>query len=270
MNFSGKWVLVSGASSGLGQAMARNLAYRYSANIIAIARRKIQLQELKSEIESRSSTKVHIIDADLSQMSEVDRVLREALNDRELYAAILNAGVTHFGEHSELSWGQFENMLNLNISSIVRMTQPLIEHLSSRPQENNPGGLMIVSSMGGLIPVPYQAAYSGTKAFLVNFACALSEEIREKKISITVYAPGGIRTEMTHLAQFKPLDRWLMPVERAAHEAIESFRRREQVYVPGRGHRLGAWLAALLPRSFVLARVGSTYRNALKQSKSSS
>lgn len=267
MNFSGKWVLVSGASSGLGQAMARKLALEHQANIIAVARRKTQLEELKFELESQSSVQVHIIDADLSRMEEVDRVLQEALSEREVYAAILNAGVTHFGAHSELNWDQFQKMLDLNVNSIVRITQPLVDYLAKKSNPKDRGGLMFVSSMGGLIPVPYQAAYSGTKAFLVNFGCALSEEIRDQKISVTVYAPGGIQTEMTQTAQFKPLERWLMPVEAAAEEALEAFRSRKPVHVPGIGNRVGAFFAGILPRHWILSWVGGIYRGALEQEK---
>lgn len=264
MNFSEKWVLISGASSGLGQEMARRLALQHRANIIAVARRKPQLEALKSELESQASVQVHIIDADLSRMDEVDRVLQEALNGREIYAAILNAGITHFGEHSDLNWDQFEKMLSLNVSSIVRMTQPLIDHLA---KQSDPGGFMFVSSMSGLIPVPYQAAYSGTKAFLVNFGCALSEEIRNLNISVTVYAPGGIQTEMTQTSHFKPLERWLMPVAGAAEEALEAFRSRKPVHVPGIGNRVGAFFAGILPRRWILSWVGGVYRGALNQEK---
>jgi len=264
MNFTGKWVLVSGASSGLGHTLARQLAQKYRANIIAVARRKSHLEELKTELEPQFGVEVQPIGADLSNMNECDRVIQEATQGRELYAAILNAGVTHFGEHLDLEWDQFEKMLQLNVSSVVRMTRPLIDHFC---KGNLQGGIMIVSSMAGIIPVPYQAAYSGTKAFLLNFGSALSEELQDRNVSITVYAPGGIQTEMTNTKSFQPLNRWLMPVEVAAKEAIEAFRRRKHIHIPGTGNQVGAFFAGLLPKKFLISKVGSTYRNALKQSK---
>jgi short-subunit dehydrogenase len=264
MKFAGKWVLVSGASSGLGDAIARNLALKHQANIIAVARRRNQLEKLKAELESQTSVKVEVIAADLCDLQKADRVIQEALQGRELYAAILNAGVTHFGEHSQLGWDQFEKMLQLNVSSVVRMAQPLVDHFM---QNQLHGGMMIVSSMAGMVPIPYQAAYSGTKAFLLNFGTALAEELREKGVSISVFAPGGIQTEMTSTASFQKLSRWLMPVDQVAQEAIEGFRLRKKVYVPGAGNRLGAYLAGLLPKELVVSKLGATYRGALKKTK---
>lgn len=266
MDFTGKWVLVSGASSGLGEMLARKLALHHKANLIVVARRKAQLEKLKEELESQAKIQVQAICADLSLMEEADRVVREATAEKALYAAILNAGVTHFGDHAELDWGQFEKMLQLNVSSVVRMTQPLLNHFRHGQLG---GGLMFVSSMAGLIPIPYQAAYSGTKAFLMNFGCALAEELRGQPVSLTVYAPGGIQTEMTNNESFAPLSRWLMPVDQAAREGLEAFQKRRQLHVPGVGNRVGSYLAGLVPREFLISRVGATYRNALKKANTS-
>jgi short-subunit dehydrogenase len=264
MNFAGKWVLVSGASSGLGEAIARELALKHQANLIIVARRRPQLETLKAQLEAQARVQVEVIAADLCDFHEADRVIRETLQGRTLYAAILNAGVTHFGEHSQLEWDQFEKMLRLNVSSVVRMAQPLIDHLSSNGLH---GGMMIVSSMAGMIPIPYQAAYSGTKAFLLNFGSALAEEVSEKGVSVSTFAPGGIQTEMTSTESFQKLSRWLMPVEQVAREAIQGFRLRKKVYVPGTGNRVGAYLAGLLPRDLLVSRIGATYRGALKKTK---
>jgi short-subunit dehydrogenase len=264
MEFKGRWVLVTGASSGLGWEMTKVLAKEHGANVIPVARRLSRLEELKREVESSTSSKIHPIAADLSRLSDVDRLLQEALSVAPLYGAILNAGISHFGDYHELSWEDFETMLATNVTSVVRLTTKLVPYLEQRGEK---GGLMIVSSMAGLTPVPYQTAYSATKAFLVNFGCGLYHETRPRGVSVTTFVPGGIKTEMTSGDRFEALGGWLMPPDRCAREAVECFERRRYLHAPGVFMRAGTSLMGLLPRHFLTSRVAATYKKALDVSR---
>lgn len=257
-----RWLLVTGASSGLGRDMATILAVEHGANLIIVARREDRLEALKQDLERRSSAKVVTVRADLSTLEDTDAMVARAA-EYPLYGAILNAGVTHFGPHGDLGWDQFSAMLNTNVASIVRATTPLLSQL-----EQQDGGLMLVSSMAGILPVPYQTAYSATKAFLVHFGCGLSHEYKGRKVSITTYAPGGIVSEMTEGESFNPLRRWLMPSEQAAREGVSALRRRKYLHVPGLGNRVGSAFMGMLPRQFVTEIVANQYREALKKTKS--
>jgi len=264
MDFRGKWVLVTGASSGLGRSMASILAREHGANIIPVARRKERLDELKRELETEAKVEVAPFVADLSKVEQVDAALAHATAGRKVYAAVLNAGVTHFGGYHELPWRDFEAMLQTNVTGIVRMTTALLPHL----EENAPGGgIMLVSSMAGITPLPYQAAYSGTKAFIISFGCAMSHELHDKDLSITIYAPGGVATEMTAGEKFNALRRWLMPVDAAARDGVDAFRRRKYVHVPGVTNKLGAVLWRVLPQRMVTSQVAASYRRALELAK---
>jgi short-subunit dehydrogenase len=201
MDFRGRWVLVTGASSGLGREMARQLAQKHGAHLIIVARRKPRLDELKAELETHG-VQVLSIEADLSKLSDVERVVDEATRGRELYAAILNAGITHFGPHEQLEWSEFQRMLDTNVTGVTRMTGLIIPKLEALAQG---GGLMIVASMAGITPVPYQTHYSATKAFLVHLGCGLWHELQGHPLSITTFAPGGVVTEMTGAQGFQTL-----------------------------------------------------------------
>jgi short-subunit dehydrogenase len=261
MDYRGRWVLVTGASSGLGRELARYLARQHGANLMIVARRADRLEELKRQTELDAKVNVVSITADLSDLDDVERLIHQIKAGPQLYAAILNAGVTHFGAHHELEWGAFQRMLNTNVTSAVRLTTELVPYIE---QGAPGGGLLFVSSMAGIFPVPYQTAYSGTKAFMVHYACGLWHELQGRNVSITTYAPGGIVTEMTGGERFVPLRRYLMPVAAAAMEGIEAFRRREYLHVPGLSNRWGANLARLLPRRLVTGWVAGTYRRALE------
>jgi short-subunit dehydrogenase len=262
MNFHGRRILVTGASSGLGREMARQLATQHKADLILVARRLDCLNELKAELENSAGIRCQIIAADLSQPHDVERVFAEATAQGEVYGVILNAGITHFGKHLSLSWEGFQTMLATNVSSVVQLTNLFVPYLLER---NHDGGVMYVSSMAGLLPVPYQAAYAGTKAFVTNFAQSLQQELRADPVSLTVFSPGGIDTVMTQNSKLKFFENTalLQDVESCAHEALQAMKSRKAIYVPGQLNRAQLFLTRFAPRSLVGFITQSTYKKAL-------
>jgi short-subunit dehydrogenase len=263
LDFSNKWILVTGASSGLGREMAQQLAYKHKANLIITARREDRLTQLKAELEQHAGIKVKVVVADLSSNEDADKLIKACVEGEQLYAAILNAGVTYFGPHTELSFAEYDKLLQTNVNAVVRMISQLVIYFEKSGSE---GGIMAVTSMAALFPVPYQAVYSGTKAFITNFMTALSYEIKNPDLSLTVYAPGGIATEMTEGEKFIDLKKWLMPVKQAAAEGIYALERRKDIYLPGLLNRIGSKFLKLLPKKFVIGQMGKTYRQSLTKS----
>lgn len=259
MDFRGKWVLVTGASAGLGRELARQLATEHGANLVISARRAQKLEELKAELEPNGA-QVVCVSGDMSKHADVDRVIQEATAGRHLYGAILNAGATHFGHHHHLAWDEFLSLLQLNVTSNVRMATELVAHMK---QHRLGGGIMLVSSMSGVMPVPYQSAYSGTKAFLNSFGMALAHELEGHPLSLTVFAPGGIQTEMTSGERFSTLRGWLAPVDVTARAGIRAMKRRELLAMPGFLNKLGDFAFRFVPRSFAMGQLANTYRKAL-------
>ncbi len=262
LQFSGKWVLITGASSGLGLEMAKQLATIHGAHIIAVARRAEKLQELKSLIESTTSSKVKTITANLSNLDDIDRVVANAIEEDNLYAAILNAGVTYFGKHLDLDWKECEQLIQTNVQGMVRMTTGLTAYFEEKQRE---AGILIVSSMAAVLPTPYQAIYSGTKGFMLNFITALSHEVTNRNLSYTVYLPGGMATEMTNNEKFSPLKNWMMPVSVAAKIGINALRKRKRTCVPGATNRLGAYVSGIIPKHLIIGGMAKTYAKALKE-----
>lgn len=250
MQFTHKWVLVTGASSGLGLEMATQLAEQHQANLILVARREAQLLALKQRLEQSFGIQCHVIAADLSLANDVERVYQQAIQLADIYGVILNAGVTHFGEHHELAWPDFEKMLALNVTSVVRLLTLFSQYLKDK---NQGGGMMVISSMAGLLPVPYQAAYAGTKAFVTNFAQSLALEQHQQNLSLTVFSPGGIDTEMTSNSRLKyfqntPL---LQSVESCASEGIAAMQARKNLAVSGLLNRQQLFVSRFLPRQLI-------------------
>ena len=262
MELQDQWVWITGASSGLGRAMAERLARQNRAKLIITARRAAQLEELRDSL--GSTTEVVALPGDLGNPEEVDR-LASTVRTYPLRAAVLNAAVTYFGPHRELTRERLDSLLQVNLLGTMRLANHLVAQLS---QGQEPTRLLIVSSMAGLTPVPYQAAYSGTKAFLIAFGTALSHELRDTNLSVGLFAPGGIATEMTSGDNFKPLSRWLAPVDEVAEEGVRALSSKATLVVPGFLNRLGLLLMRFLPRDLAVKQLASTYKNALRESES--
>lgn len=265
MNFTGRWILVTGASSGLGLEMATQLATRHHANLILTARREPQLRALAAKLETTAGIRCAIIVADMAKPDDVDRVFREAAAVGEVYGVILNAGVTRFGRHLDMPWTEFQQLLATNVSSVVRLTSLFAPYLI---EQGSGGGIMNVSSMAGLLPVPYQAAYAGSKAFVTNFTQSLQQELHDAPISLTVFSPGGIDTEMTQNSALRHFENTplLQTPEACAAAGINALRTRKALAVPGLLNRQQLLLTRFVPRSLVSFITRRTYEAALDKS----
>jgi hypothetical protein len=257
MNLKGQWVWVTGASSGLGLELCKQLA-KLGAHLLITARRADRLEALAVELRA-SGVEVKVVPADMSRSEDVERALGVA-KSTPLAAVVLNAGVTHFGHHHELEWEAFESMLRTNVISTTRVTSELVRHFQATGANAR---IMLVTSLSGLMPVPFQSAYSGTKAFLTAFGTALAHELKGSPISVTVFAPGGIVTEMTSGDRFESLRGWLAPVDSVAREAIAALKSRQPLVVQGFMNRLGFFFFRFLPRNVVMGGLSRTYRKAL-------
>lgn len=260
MNFRGRWVLVTGASSGLGLEMARLLAREHGANIIAVARREDRLTALKAELESRHGVQVLPLAADLSRGEDVQRLYARAVDGRDVYGVVLNAGVTFYGHVLEESHETFEAMLATNVSSLVQLSKRFATYLAQRGEG---GGIMLVASVAGFAPLPYQTTYAATKSFVISYGHGLGYEVRKQGVSVTVFAPGGISTEMMTVSglsrKFKAGDVGMMTPERCAKLAVDAFARRKQLSVPGLLNRVLATAMKLLPHGLLVPRIADLY-----------
>lgn len=255
-----KWVLVTGASSGLGYELAYQLAVKHHAHLIIVARREKNLLALKSKIQSTSNTEVDCVTADLMIEEDRMKVVNYCLEKTGFYGVILNAGMTYFGEHLDMHEDNFQKIIDLNIISTVKMTNQFVKHFE---KTNDEGKLMVVSSLAAFYPTPYQAVYSGSKAFVSNFINALSHEVKNPNLSLTVFSPGGIKTEMTDNAKFKKLDKWLMPADKVAKAGIDAFLSGKYNHIPGLSNQLSQVLSKFIPKKLLSSILAKQYKDSL-------
>jgi short-subunit dehydrogenase len=264
LSLTGKYTLVTGASSGLGLEMARIIARDHKGHLVLAARRKDRLEALADELRAAHGVDVVCVQADMTSREDVLRTCALATAGRAIHAAILNAGVSYFGPGLDLGFDDFEKMLATNVTSVVYLTQHFLKH---QIEVGEGGGAMIVSSVAGTVPTTYQAAYCGTKAFLNNFGLALGEEVAEHGVSLTVFVPGGIATEMGEKSgtgrKFKKGDVGMMDADVCARKAIDGFVARRRFVIPGALNVMNDLLLRFTPRTMASATTKRIYRAAL-------
>ena len=243
--------------------MAYRAAQEHGADIVAVARRRDRLEALKHDIESRCNVKVTPIVTDLARVGAAQHAFDIAVADGPIHAAILNAGVTAYGRALEHSKPSIDAILQTNVCALVLLAQAFGKHMVA----NGDGGLMLVSSIAGFAPMPYQAVYGASKAFVTSYGLALRHELRGSGTSVTVFAPGGIATEMLDLSglsrKFKPGDVGIMSADQCARLALQALIKRKGLSVPGLDYKLASLVMRLGPQPLVMRLIDRIYRSGL-------
>lgn len=254
---SGQTIIITGATSGLGREMALSLATQHQVHVIATGRRKERLESLAASAE-KSGGKISIYSLDVTD-TEAVKVWCESLENQKIDGVILNAGVTFCDLFENGSFKEDTRLVETNITAILQMTRGLLKPLSENP---NGARLMLVASLGGLLPLPYQAVYAGTKAFVVNYGLSLREELKPKDIDVSIFAPDGFNTEMTDLDAMAGLKSSFKSVEVMSDAAITGFIKRRGLFLPDTSSKFIGLFAKVLPRSFLAGRIKGIYKKA--------
>ncbi|MGZ3144422.1 SDR family NAD(P)-dependent oxidoreductase [Lentzea chajnantorensis] len=250
--YRGVTALVTGASKGLGRALTLDLARR-GARPVLLARSESGLRELAAEIGG-----AEVITADLATPDGPRRVLAE-LRARDLTVDLLvnNAGAGSAGPFLDRPLEPQLLSLHLNVAGLVELTHAIGRDLVAR----GTGGIVNVSSTAGFQPLPYQATYAGTKAFVLSFTEALAEELRGTGVHVMAAHPGAIATGFFDGTTASINPRFADSPESVARRLLDDYARRRTASYPGRGlTRAITWVPRLLPRAAVAKAAGAMNR----------
>jgi uncharacterized protein len=255
--------LVTGASSGIGREIARQLAAR-GTHIVAVARDEDRLAALAREVaEARDDVEVEVLPADLAdpdQLAAVEaRLAADAADARPVDLLVNNAGFGTYGSFAELDRDGEEREIRVNVVAVVRLTHAALAPMLARGH----GAILNVSSVAGLQATPGNATYGASKAFVASFSEAVHGELAGTGVTLTAVLPGYTRTEFQQRAGYKGRDipgfAW-QSVEDCAAEALAATRAGKAWVVTGRLNRVMVAAADVTPRGLkrrVAARVSS-------------
>jgi short-subunit dehydrogenase len=244
----GEWktALVTGASSGIGRAMARQLAAE-GVDVVAVARDRGRLEALAEE-QNETRGSIEVLVADLADPEELGRVEeRLADPDRPVDLLVNNAGFGTYGRFSELPIEEEEREIRVNVVAVVRLSHVALRAMRPRGR----GAIVNVSSVAGLQPTPGNATYGATKAFVASFSEALSEETRGTDVTVTAVLPGFTRTEFQKRAGIEgrsiPGIAW-QSADACAAQSLRAARSGKPFFVPGTLNRVVAAAIGPTPR----------------------
>jgi len=244
---TGKTALITGASSGLGVDFATILAER-GCDLVLVARREDRLRTLAEDLTRKHGVQAHAIGMSLSQLGAA-QVLYDRVRALNLTVDVLinNAGFGVYGPFTEIPWEREEEMLRLDIVTLVHLTKLFVRDMVAR----NFGYVLQVSSIGAYQPSPTYATYSAAKAFVLSFGEALNYELRSTNVKVSVLSPGVTETEFLAVAgQRKSLFQRLsmMQSRPVAEIGIEAMLRGKPSKVAGAMNTLTAWSLRFVPR----------------------
>lgn len=254
--FEGATTLVTGASSGIGKALAHSLAGR-GANLILTARSEDNLNRLADELREKHRSKVCVIPLDLTA-PEAPQQLFDKIKANELSVDLLinNAGFGKWAHFQNESLETYERMLSLNINALVKLTYLCFPEMLKRKR----GGVINVSSTAAFQPIPYQAVYAASKAFVLSFTEALAGECREDGIRFMALCPGNTETNFMTTANANSEGMPFTTPEVVAENGLKAFEKGRNCYVEGRANYLNSLLPRILPRDAVIRIVASMFK----------
>jgi len=260
LNFKDRWVLLTGASSGLGRELALSLAKNENANLIISSRRKDKLDILKKEIENECKTRVEVFKTDLNHLNEIDDLFEKSIKIGPIFAIINNAGVTSYGKTDKHLLRTYEQIIDVNFKAVMKLSLMFLAYF----QEKGEGGILNISSQGAYFPIPYQNVYGALKSALQNFTEALREENKKTGIFICSVALGGMSTEMftgSGLDQIvKAENVFMMNPRIAAKKVIRFFKKGRGAVSPGFLNKLIHFFVRILPRKVIIKIANYIYK----------
>ena len=249
--------LITGASSGIGAAFARKFA-ALGRNVFLVARSEDKLITLCNELGRVSGVRAQYFALDLTEPDAPARLFEETQKrELEIDMLINNAGFGSMGYFDKLDPEREVEMIDLNVRALVDLTHRFLIPMRKR----NQGTIINVASTAGFQSVPFMTTYAATKAFVLSFSEALSEENRPFGVRVMALCPGVTETNFFEAAQMgRPPMRGVQTAEEVVDTALRGLRRRKGVIVSGWLNRVMVVAERFVPRAVVLRITGKALR----------
>jgi short-subunit dehydrogenase len=249
----GKWALVTGASSGIGWALAEQLAAQ-GVHLVLTARRADRLARLADDLTARYKVQAQVFAADLARPQTPGEIFGFAVQKRlPIELLINNAGFGAFGEFRKIEAQRLLDMVQVNVASVVHLTHLFLPSMVERRS----GYILIVASTAAFQPVPYLGTYAATKGFDLLFAEGLAEEVRRYGVRVCALCPGSTVSEFFEVAgEPAHLGGPREPNEKVARVGLQALAKGKPRVISGTRNWLGVEAQRLVPRRLV-ARIAA-------------
>ena len=248
-----KWALVTGASAGIGVALAEELAAG-GTHLLLTARRLDRLENLAGDLRKKFGIQAQVFAADLAKR-EAPETIFEYTKEKGLRIDLLinNAGFGQYGELHKVENQRLVDMVEVNCTAVVHLTRLFLPDMVAR----RGGDILIVASTAAFQAVPYISTYAASKAFDLYFAEGLAEEMKPHGIRVCALCPGSTESEFHAVAgQEKFTAKHQEPAEKVARTGLQALAAGKSYVISGLGNYLGAHAQRVVPRR-VVARIAA-------------
>lgn len=255
--WKGKWALVTGASAGIGKALAEELAAG-GANLVLTARREDRLQSIARELSAKHMTRTEIFVADLAQPAAPDAIF-QLTQQRGLTIDLLvnNAGFGQYGELHSTETDRLLQMIQVNCTAVLHLTRLFVPSMVARGS----GDVLIVASTAAFQAVPYVTTYAATKVFDLFLAEGLAEELQPYGIRVCALCPGTTASEFHEIAGHPSHSKGReQTAETVARNGLKALAAGKSYVISGLANYLGAHGERLVPRRFVTRVAARMFR----------
>jgi uncharacterized protein len=258
MNYwQGEWALITGASAGIGTALARELAAG-GTNLVLTARRRDRLAGLAAELSAKHDIRTLVCVADLAQPLGPQQIF-SFTEEKNIAIDLLvnNAGFGAYGDFHKARLDRLIEMTQVNVTAVVHMTHLFLPGMIARGN----GDILIVASTAAFQAVPYISTYAATKAFDLHFAEGLAEEVRQYGVRVCALCPGSTATEFLQVAgQRNHTRRAPETAEKVAHVGLAALAAGKTSVISGFTNWLGAEAVRMVPRRMVAQITAGMFR----------
>jgi short-subunit dehydrogenase len=255
--WQGKWALVTGASAGIGVALATQLAAG-GTHLVLTARRRDRLETLSSKLRASHNIQTEVFVADLAQPDTPERIY--AFTKQKGVAIDLlinNAGFGQYGEFTQVDTSRLLDMVQVNCSAVVHLARLFLPDMIARRR----GDILILASTASFQAVPYISTYAATKAFDLYFAEGLAEEMKPHGIRVCALCPGSTESEFHALAgQEQFTSKNPESAEKVARTGLRALAAGKSYVISGLGNYLGAHSQRIVPRRLVTKVAANMFR----------
>ena len=255
-NWSGKWALITGASAGIGVALAEELASG-GTNLVLTARRKDRLAELARRLSTTHKISTEVFPANLVDSNAPEEIFAFTKEKGiEIELLINNAGFGQYGEFHSIEKQRLLDMVQLNCHAVVHVTRLYLPEMVAR----HSGDILILASTASFQAVPYISTYAATKAFDLLFAEGLAEEMKPYGIHVCALCPGSTESEFHVVSGQEKFRRRTETAEKVARTGLQALAAGKSYVITGLGNYLGAQGERLVPRRFVTKIAASMFK----------
>jgi uncharacterized protein len=255
--WKGKWALVTGASAGIGVALAEELAAG-GTHLVLTARRLDRLQEVADGLRKKHNVQAHVVAADLARR-EAPQEIYAFTKEKGVRIDLLvnNAGFGQYGEVPQVETQRLLDMVGVNCTAVVHLTRLFLPEMVARSS----GDVLIVASTAAFQAVPYISTYAATKAFDLFFAEGLAEEMKPHGIRVCALCPGSTESEFHSVAGQEAFTAHNQePADKVARTGLQALAAGKSYVISGLGNYLGAHSQRLVPRRMVTRVAAKMFR----------